>query len=493
MKIYINPKYKDFEKLTRKISREAPDVTVKTMDYKGGKKKPSFVYRDTCYRFEKKGELISALQELAAYAAKGGFDIRDLEDAPDEESEYAEDEMSYEDSIPVSAEITEDELMEEALSEVPDTSDEISEDDTDRGDLLDGFGYKGEEQLSYDESVPESEPRTDTEIIEEALLEADADEQEVSVPDGGEKGDLLDAFDYRGAEEGGYEESVETVTEKDPGPVEEDALDRAGDVIEAEVADTGVDMGNLLDSYGYSGGDDYSNIEPPASADNTVQAPISPVGSEDHEKEIEYSPIPTAPVLSADEVIEEALADSPQTEDTVVLIPEERKGNLLDDFTYMEGATQSYEDSIPTSPGKPETEILEDALKQLDAEPESIELVEGDKGNLLDSYGYMGNESEEYADLDSIESGSDNVPRHENHSDAEEDKLNSFSYVEDTGEEDILVELGYKERPSSQITEDDNTITLEIPVEKYNLDDLKIRIKFGHFGEPGSSYETKKD
>lgn len=493
MKIYVNPRYKDIEKLTRRISKEVPDVTVKTMDYKGGKKKPSFVYRDTCYRFEKKGELISALQELAAYAAKGGFDIRELEDTPDEESEYAEDEMSYEDSIPVSAEITEDELMEEALAEVPDTSDEISEDEPDRGDLLEGFGYKVEENLSYDDSVPESVSRTDTEIIEDALLEADTDEQEVSAPDSTENGDLLDAFDYKGEEEGSYDESLETVTEKSASPVEEEAMDKAGDVVAAEVAETVEEKGNLLDSYGYSGGDDYISPEPVTSTDHPESVPITPVMSEENEKEVEYSPIPTAQVMSEDEVLEEALADSHETHETTVLIPEEKKGNLLDDFTYMEGAAQSYEDSIPTSSGKPETEVLEEALSQLDAEPETIELIEAEKGDLLDSYGYMGPEGGEYVDLEATERRVVQVISPEFQVEAETDKNSSFSYVEDPGEEDILVELGYKDRPASHVIEEDDTITLEIPVEKYNLDDLKIRIKFGHFGEPGSTYETRKD
>lgn len=493
MKIYINPRYKDFEKLIRRISNEVPDITIKTMDYKGGKKKPSFVFRDTCYRFEKKGELISALQELAAYAAKGGFDIRELEDTPDEESEYAEDEMSYEDSIPVSAEITEDELMEEAMAEIPDTADVISDDEPDRGDLLDGFGYKGEENLSYDDSVPEAVSKTDTEIMEEALLEADTEEQEVSAQDSAENGDLLDAFDYKGAEEGGYEESVENVTEKAADPVEEEALNKAGDVVAAEVAETAEENGNLLDSYGYSGGDDYRSPLMAESTDLPAFAPISPVSGEDFEKEVEYSPIPTAQVMSEAEVLEEALTDTPETQDTSVLIPEEKKGNLLDDFSYMEDASQSYEDSIPTFSGKPETEVLEEALSQLDAEPETIELVEAEKGDLLDAYDYRGQDGEDYIDLDSLKGKAEMELSPEYQADAETDKSSSFSYVEDTGDEDILVELGYKERPSSHITEDDDTITLEIPVEKYNLYDLKIRIKFGHFGEPGSTYEIRKD
>jgi hypothetical protein len=196
---------------------------------------------------------------------------------------------------------------------------------------------------------------------------------------------------------------------------------------------------------------------------------------------------------SNEEVLEEALSDSPQEPDTGVLIPEEKKGNLLDDFSYMEGVKLSYDDSIPTSSGKPETEVLEEALKQLDTEPETIELIEVEKGDLLDEYGYMGQDGEDYIDLDSIK-GKDVVELSpEYHADAETDKSSSFSYVEDTGEEDILVELGYKEKPASHVTEEDDTITLEIPVEKYNLDELKIRIKFGHFGEPGSTYETRKD
>jgi hypothetical protein len=493
MKIYVNPRYKDFEKLIRRIAKEVPDVNIKTMDYKGGKKKPSFVYRDTCYRFEKKGELISALQELAAYAAKGGFRSIETENTPDDEAVYAEDEMTYEDSIPVSPEITESEFMEEALKVIPGNDEEMTEDDTDGGDLLDGFGYKGEEQLSYDDSVPESVTRTDTEIIEEALLEADTDEQEVSSPDRGENGDLLDAFDYKGAEEGGYDESVETVTEKDAVPVEEEALDKAGDIVVAEVADTAEEKGNLLDSYGYSGGDDYSRQEPAISLAQPDSAPLAPDSDANKEKEAEYSPIPTAPLKSNEEVLEEALSDSPQEPDTGVLIPEEKKGNLLDNFSYMEGVTLSYDDSIPTSSGKPETEVLEEALKQLDTEPETIELIEVEKGDLLDEYGYMGQDGEDYIDLDSIK-GKDVVELSpEYHADAETDKSSSFSYVEDTGEEDILVELGYKEKPASHVTEEDDTITLEIPVEKYNLDELKIRIKFGHFGEPGSTYETRKD
>lgn len=492
MKIYVTPRYKDFENLIRRIAKEVPDVTIKTMDYKGGKKKPSFVYRDTCYRFEKKGELISALQELAAYAAKGGFRSIETEHTPDDESVYAEDEMTYEDSIPVSPEITEAEFMEEALKEIP-GDDEMTEDHTDGGDLLDGFGYKGEEQLTYDESVPESVTRTDTEIIEEALLEADTDEQEVSSPDREENGDLLDAFDYKGAEEGGYDESVETVTEKDADPVEEEALNRAGDVVVAEVAETVEDKGNLLESYGYSGGDDYNRPEPDISPSQPDSALLAPDSDANEEKEAEYSPIPTAPVMSNEELLEEALSDSPHDPNTSVLIPEERKGNLLDDFSYMEGVKLSYDDSIPTSSGKPETEVLEDALKQLDTEPETLELIETEKGDLLDDYGYMGQEGEDYIDLDSISRKNvvDLIPEY--HADAETDKSSSFSYVEDTGEEDILVELGYKEKPSSHVTEEDDTITLEIPVEKYNLDELKIRIKFGHFGEPGSTYETRKD
>lgn len=487
MKIYLNPRYKDFEKLIRRISKEVPDVNVKTMDYKGGKKKPSFVYRDTCYRFEKKGELVSALQELAAYAAKGGFDFRDDLEDQDEGSVYEEDEVSYDDSIPVSPEVTESELIEDILNSDPGPDEGITEVETDRGDLMDGFGYKGEDQLSYDDSIPDSEEKTDTEIIEEAMLEADTDAQEVSSPESTDKGDLLDAFDYKGTEEG-YDESVETITEKNERPVEEEALDKAGDVVAAEVAQPDENKGNLLDSYGYSGGDDFITQEVAASPEQPEPIQSGPAS----EVEVEYSPIPEAKAMSDDEVMEEALSSTGDIPDSGEIIPEEKKGNLLDDFSYMEGVTLSYDDSIPSSVGKPETEVLEEALRQLDDEPRTIEVIEEDKGDLLEDYGYMDQGGGSYADLDPIKMKAEE-PSPLDQSEAEPDRGNSFSYVEDNGEEDILVELGYKEKQASHMTEEDDTITLEIPVEKYNLDELKIRIKFGHFGEPGSSYESRKD
>lgn len=63
--------------------------------------------------------------------------------------------------------------------------------------------------------------------------------------------------------------------------------------------------------------------------------------------------------------------------------------------------------------------------------------------------------------------------------------------VEETLDED-LDDLSMEEHEIS-MTSINNDIILDIPAEKFTLQDLKLNIKFTQYGEPVSSYEVKKE
>lgn len=63
--------------------------------------------------------------------------------------------------------------------------------------------------------------------------------------------------------------------------------------------------------------------------------------------------------------------------------------------------------------------------------------------------------------------------------------------VEETLDED-LDDLSMEE-PEISMTSINNEIILDIPAEKFTLQDLKLNIKFTQYGEPVSSYEVKKE
>ncbi len=63
--------------------------------------------------------------------------------------------------------------------------------------------------------------------------------------------------------------------------------------------------------------------------------------------------------------------------------------------------------------------------------------------------------------------------------------------VEETLDED-LDDLSMEE-PEISMTSINNDIILDIPAEKFTLQDLKLNIKFTQYGEPVSSYEVKKE
>ena len=63
--------------------------------------------------------------------------------------------------------------------------------------------------------------------------------------------------------------------------------------------------------------------------------------------------------------------------------------------------------------------------------------------------------------------------------------------MEETLDED-LDDLSMEE-PEISMTSINNDIILDIPAEKFTLQDLKLNIKFTQYGEPVSSYEVKKE
>lgn len=63
--------------------------------------------------------------------------------------------------------------------------------------------------------------------------------------------------------------------------------------------------------------------------------------------------------------------------------------------------------------------------------------------------------------------------------------------VEETLDED-LDDLSMEE-PEISMTSINNDIILDIPAEKFTLQDLKLNIKFTQYGEPVSSYKVKKE
>lgn len=63
--------------------------------------------------------------------------------------------------------------------------------------------------------------------------------------------------------------------------------------------------------------------------------------------------------------------------------------------------------------------------------------------------------------------------------------------VEESGEEDQ--EEYFDTEPEISMTSINNDIVLDIPAEKFSLNDLKLNIKFTQYGEPVSTYEVKSE
>ncbi|NCC79529.1 MAG: hypothetical protein EOM07_08010 [Clostridia bacterium] len=68
-----------------------------------------------------------------------------------------------------------------------------------------------------------------------------------------------------------------------------------------------------------------------------------------------------------------------------------------------------------------------------------------------------------------------------------------YEVEEDVTDEDADALVEEREEPEISMTSMNNDIVLEIPSEKYNLNDLNLSIKFTQYGEASSTYEVKKE
>jgi nitrate reductase alpha subunit len=68
-----------------------------------------------------------------------------------------------------------------------------------------------------------------------------------------------------------------------------------------------------------------------------------------------------------------------------------------------------------------------------------------------------------------------------------------YEVEEDVADEDADALVEEREEPEISMTSMNNDIVLEIPSEKYSLNDLNLSIKFTQYGEASSTYEVKKE
>lgn len=413
MKIYLNPEYKDHKKLERSILEEFPEISVKSAKYKGGKKKATFVYKETCYKFDNRDDLLLTLKELLDYTARKEK-LGEAAAAADEEK------ILKEKSDKKSKNGKSEEKSKTAKSEEKKDKDTRKKSDKDQGKkgkdskppvgkkiaevILESQTASGKDVLvvlpeETEEHVPtlkEILKSKDYEQIDEAFYEANAFE---------EREDQDDAEE--GSQTGSYEASLPKSKEKDDDEVVADTFDEAENLkaLTYEVED------------------------------------IEEVKESDIMKEMGYT----------------------ESE------PDGSEGRI------------SYDESIPVSEGKNEVEIMEEAYVDLEkSRTNPSETQESDEeraeGNvrpddLMIELGYVEGEGSVAPDSGTQESKK-LEPGEGTHRKA--------GSVEDRSGNRVPLSHG------------SNEIVLEVPVEKYNLSDLNIKIKFGHFNEPSSTYETKK-
>lgn len=473
MKIYLNSEYKDRKKLEKAILEEFPEISVRSAKYKGGKKKATFVFKETCYKFDNRDDLLLTLKELLDYtqrkeklgeASASADEEKILNRKSEKKSKDGKSEGKKEKGTKGK---TEKDLAkkgkDKSKKEKKDEAGVRLESQTSSGkDVLVVLPEETEEHVPTLKEILKSK---DYEQIDEAFYAETAFEE----PD--------DQQDAEGSKTESYEASLPKSKEKDDDEV---------------MSDTFGDEENLK-SQSY----EVEHIEETRESDLMKEMGFTDSDSDDAKGRMSYEEsIPLSEGKGDLEVMEEAYDDLGKTR-KVPLETEEseeeleegaiRPDELMEELGYSGSGTDgriSYEESIPQSEGKDDVEIMEEAYDDLDKSKtgtsEAVEneeaLEEGRKvavqpDELMRELGYLEGEASK---------GQDQEAQEPKTQEAEGGTHRKAGSVEDRSGNRVPLSHGT------------NEIVLEVPVEKYNLNDLNIKIKFGHFGEPSSTYETKK-
>lgn len=419
MKIYLNPEYKDHKKLERSILEEFPEISVKSAKYSGGKKKATFVYKETCYKFENRDDLLLTLKELLDYTER-----------------------------------------KEKLGEPSDVSEE-------------GSALKGKSDNKDNKKKDKPQKNGDKKGRES---KKDDRKDKDSKKDGKKDKDSKKDKDYRKNDSTG-KTVLESVTST------------GKDVL---VVSSGDDEDHVPTLKEILKSKDYEQIDEAFYGGTAFDEREDQEGEDGDQTGSYEASIPNAVQKDDDEVMSDAFGDAENLKTLtyeVEDIADIKESEIMKEMGFTEGdkylsgdsGEVSYEESIPLSDGKGDVEVLEDAYEDVETSrtsPAAAVASEEDRADgkvqpddLMKELGYV--ETEEPKGQDEKGAEADRPETKEMHRKADTVEDRSGSHI--------------------QRTQGTNEIILEVPVEKYNLNDLNIKIKFGHFNEPSSTYETKKE
>ena len=418
MKIYLNPDYKDHKKLEKSILEEFPEISVKSAKYNGGKKKATFVYKETCYKFENRDDLLLTLKELLEYTERKEKQGASSDGSEENLALKGKSDKKDKDS-------KKDDKKDDKKKDKDSKKDDKKKDKDSKKDdkKKDKDSKKGEKKKdSPDKTVLESV----TPSGKDALVVAQEDSEE-HVPTLKE---ILKSKDYEQIDEAFYGETAF-----------EEREDQEGD------------DGDQTGSY---------EASLPKSVEKDDDEVMSDTfGEEESLKTLTYE---------VEDIVDIKESD----------IMEEMGFTEGDKYVNGDSGHVSYEESIPVSEGKDDVEVLEEAYDDVEKSKTSPaatvaseqERMDGkvQPDDLMKELGYVETEEPKGQEEPEEKAGKPEAPGAHRKADTVEDR--SGSHI--------------------QRTQGSNEIVLEVPVEKYNLNDLNIKIKFGHFNEPSSTYESKK-
>lgn len=401
MKIYLNPEYKDHKKLERAILEEFPEISAKSAKYKGGKKKATFVYKETCYKFDNRDDLLLTLKELLEYTERkeklgasvaASDEEKTLKDKSDKKTKSGKADKKEDNEVSRKPD-KDSKKKEKAMKGRKDGGKARLDSQTSSGtDILVVLPEETEEHTPTLKEILKSK---DYEQIDEAFYGEttfeETDDQEVA----------------EDSQTGSYEASLPKSSEKDDDEIMSDTF---GDA-----------EGQKVQTY------EVEDIEEAKESDIVIEMGYIESDSEDSEGRISY--------------------------DESIPLSEGK-----DDLEIMEEAYDDFEKS-KTSPS--EGQESEEEQKEVQVQPDE----------LMRELGYLEGEESK---------GQDQVLQQSEKQETAVATHRKAGSVEDRSGNRV---------PPSHGT---NEIVLQVPVEKYNLNDLNIKIKFGHFNEPSSTYEIKK-
>lgn len=424
MKIYLNPDYKDHKKLEKSILEEFPEISVKSAKYNGGKKKATFVYKETCYKFENRDDLLLTLKELLDYTER-------------------------KEKLGASSDVSKENLT--LKGNADNTGTDKKKDDSKKDDK------KKDKDSKKDDKKKDKDSKKDDQKKDVKKKDKDS-----------KKGDKKDDIPVKNV--------LASVT-----PSGKDALIMPQEDSEEHVPT----LKEILKSK------DYEQIDEAFYGETAFEEREEQEGEDGDQTGSYEASLPKSVEKDDDEVMSDTFGDEGKLKTLtyeVEDIVDVKESDIMEEMGFTEGdkylsgdsGQVSYEESIPVSEGKGDVEVLEEAYDDVEKSRTSPSASVANEEERMDGKVQPDDLMKELGYVEAEETKGQEEPVNESGKPEETVAHRKADTVEDRSGSHI------------QRTQGSNEIVLEVPVEKYNLNDLNIKIKFGHFNEPSSTYESKK-